>query len=435
MKLKLENLSKKYSEVKPEDGLYLPNFDRNVFKLRDTFEGLLGVHDVNNSLLEYQDIHRIVEERDCLQPKNILHFTIDSLGLNQLIIKNNFFDEYRKNNEIIELSSLFPTITSTILPSIHSGLPPERHGILGHKIFFPEIGALVNTLIMNVANSEFKPKDSLIKSGVNPKSLLWEYRSPALFESDNYRQFNFLQFDIAMTGLSHLMIDSHSVIAFKNYIDALEKVRILLKRKEKVYIHFYIGDVDDISHVYGPFSNEYQKISSLLNYILNKFIQSIDPTIAKETLLTMTADHGQNSLYEDKKIPFEKEDLKKYGKFMYAPMGKSGRVLHFYVKEDKINILKDLLEEKIGNSGLILTKNDDLKPLFSTEINYNKLFKRLGNVIVIFKPNYSADLIRKKKEEVIEFKMQGTHGSLTKDELIVPLFVDKISNYKRFLSK
>ncbi|MHA1271468.1 MAG: alkaline phosphatase family protein [Candidatus Helarchaeota archaeon] len=435
MKLELRNLASKYKNIRFEDGLYLPNFDKSLYKLRSTYEYLLGIRKDEKSLLEYKDIEKIIKEHHCFNAKNIINITIDSMGLNQLVSSNNFLKEYKENNEIIELSSLFPTITSSILTSIHSGLPPERHGVLGHKIFFPEIGAIINTLIMNVANAKNNSKDALVNSGVNAKSLLWEYRSPSLYESKNYKQINLLQFDIAMTGLSHLMIDQHSVVSFRNLIDGFEKLKILLKRKEKLYIHFYIGDIDEISHIYGPYSEQFKITSDYLNYILKKFIRSLDPKIAEETILTITADHGQNPIFDDKRIIFNDEEIKQYQKYLTAPMGKSGRLLHFYSKSDKIDNLKNLLDEKFRDSALILTRYDDLKPLFSSEYNYERLYSRLGDIFIILKPNYAVERNHNSehKEELIEFIMQGTHGSLSEDELIVPLFIDKISNYQKEL--
>ncbi|MEJ2248625.1 MAG: hypothetical protein P8Y97_03065, partial [Candidatus Lokiarchaeota archaeon] len=84
MKLELKNLATTFSSLDPSDGLYLPNFEKNVFRLRNTFENLLGVANHKNSLLEYKDIEKMISMRGCSHPKNILHFTIDSLGMNQL---------------------------------------------------------------------------------------------------------------------------------------------------------------------------------------------------------------------------------------------------------------------------------------------------------------------------------------------------------------
>ncbi len=434
MKIKLENLATKYSELKLSDGLYLPDFEHNLYKLRNTFEEILGVSESDNSLLKYSDIKKLVYERGCEQPRIIVHFTVDSMGLNQLIKKGHFFEKYRENNEIIELSSLFPTITSTIMTSIHLGLPPEEHGILGHKIRFPEIGAVVNTLVMNVINAEDGQKDSLVRCGVDPKSLLWKYFPTTYYNSENYKQINLLQFDIAMTGLSHLMIEPESVISFKNHIDGIEKLKLLLKRKEKMYIHYYIADIDDNSHIYGPFSEQYDSTSEFIEFLIKKFIKSVGTSIADEIMLTITADHGQNTLDEDKVIYFDNEEKEEFSKYLIAPMGKSGRVIHFYVKEDRIEEFKEALHNKIGDGGLILTKYDNIRPLFASDKNLDRIFQRLGNVFVILKPNYSIERKNNQKEEneFIEFKMKGTHGSLSLDELIVPLFLDKISNYKKY---
>ena len=434
MRLSLKNLSTVYKQIKNHDGLYLPDFNRNIFKLRDTYEDILNVNYTNNSLLNDLEIKKVLSKKDCLDSKNILHFTIDSLGINRLKSKKIFLNEYIENNEIIEISSLFPTITSTIMLSIYSGIPPENHGILGHKIFFPELGAIMDTLRLSIPGAKNDEKDSLIKAGINAKSLLWEYRPHSLYESEEYKQYNFLASDIAMSGLSHLMLESHSVVSFRNLVDGFEKLKILLKRNEKMYIHFYIGDIDDISHIYGPDSEGCENTLDVLNYIFKKFLKSFEKDIAKNTILAITADHGQNQLLEENKIFFKKEEIESYSKFLKTNMGKSGRVLHFYVKDDKIDEFKEIISEKLGESALILTKFDDLTPLFSSKTNYNRLFERLGNLIIIFKPSYSSEKeYENEKEEPIEFKMKGTHGSLSQDELLIPWIIDKLETFQKFL--
>jgi hypothetical protein len=436
MNLQLRNLSTVFSEVKSSDELYLPDFNRNIFKLRNTYEELLGVTEHKNSLLKDAEIAQLLTTRECLNPKNILHFTIDSLGVNQLKEKNHFFDEYRANNEIIELSSVFPTITSTIMGSIHSGLPPQVHGLLGHKIYFPEIGNIINTLSLNVPGAVDIQKDSLVKSGVNPRALMWNYYPPSIYNSEEYKQINFLDLGIAMTGLSHFMLEPDSVVPYRSYIDGLEKVRTLLKREEKFYIHFYIGDIDDASHGYGPFSDAYKRTSDLLSYILSKFITSLDDQISKDTVIAISADHGQNTLSDEKRITFNEEDINRLGDLLYAPMGKSGRVLHFYAWESMIDKVKEFLETKIGEGGIVVSWEDDLKPLFSTQENYDRLFERLGEVMVILKPHFSIEREYKhesNQDALIESKMWGHHGSLSKDELLVPLFIDKVSEFRKYL--
>jgi hypothetical protein len=436
MNLQLRNLSTVISHVKSSDELYLPDFHRNVFKLRNTYEELLGVDEHKDSLLKDAEIAKILTTRDCLNPKNIIHVTIDSLGINQLEKKNHFFDNYRSENEIIELSSVFPTITSTIMGSIHSGLAPQIHGLLGHKIYFPEIGNIINTLTLNVPGAVNIQKDSLVKSGVNPRALMWNYYPPSLYNSEKYKQINFLPLEIAMTGLSHFMLEPESVIPYRTYIDGLEKVRKLLQREEKFYIHFYIGDIDDASHGYGPFSKVYEKTSDLLEYILTKFLTSLDDQISKDTLIAISADHGQNTLFDEKRITFNEEDINRLGELLYAPMGKSGRVLHFYTWENMIDKVKEFLETKIGKGGIVVSWENDLKPLFSTQENYDRLFERLGEVMVILKPHFSIEREYKhesNQEALIDSKMWGHHGSLSKDELLVPLFIDKVSEFKKYL--
>ncbi|MBD3194757.1 MAG: hypothetical protein GF317_06865 [Candidatus Lokiarchaeota archaeon] len=435
MNIELKNLSIIHDSVKESDGLYLPDFKFNVFKLRHTFEDLLGISESEHSLLKEKNIKRLLSDRGCMEPKNIIHFTIDSLGYNQINKNNGFFDKYYLNNEVIQLSSVFPTITSTIMSSIHSGLPPEVHGLLGHKIYFPEIGNIIDTLNLNVPNAYDRKKDALIKSGINPKVLMWKYNPPSWQNTEDYKQYNFLNTNIAMSGLSHFMLEPDSVIPFRNYIDGLEKIRKLLKRKEKFYIHFYIGDVDDLSHGYGPFSEEFSKGLNLIEYILSNFLMSLKKEIGEETLISISADHGQNTIEEEKQIILKEEDVEKLQRLCYAPMGKSGRILHFYAKKEMENKLEAFLNEKISEAGLVTHWNNKLKSLFSCNENFGRLKERLGEIMVLLKPNYSLEQekLNTNQTQLFDKRLKGHHGSLSKDELIVPFIIDKISNFKSYL--
>src|SRR5690606_1401282 len=49
-------------------------------------------------------------------------------------------------DHVADLDAGFPTTTTTSLATLVTGLPPGRHGVIGHLLYLPRLGAVVNTL-------------------------------------------------------------------------------------------------------------------------------------------------------------------------------------------------------------------------------------------------------------------------------------------------
>jgi hypothetical protein len=67
----------------------------------------------------------------------------DGLGAHQLAHPG--ADELARHR-VADLDAGFPTTTTVSLATVVTGLPPARHGIIGHLLYLPRVGEVVNTL-------------------------------------------------------------------------------------------------------------------------------------------------------------------------------------------------------------------------------------------------------------------------------------------------
>ncbi len=416
--------------------LFCPNYNQNIFMTIPTAFRMLGINVKDRkTLIENKNCKSLFEDNDCLDAENVINVIVDSMGTQQFPLASKLPRIYEKLNGIV-LSSIFPTITSAAIPSIHFGLPPERHGVLGHKILFPQLGTVVDTLKMASINAP--SYDLLYKSGIDVKLLLLERGIYKVLEEENVIHAELLPWEIAGTGLSHLLETEKVSLGYSDIIDGFSQAKRILEkyRGSKTLINIYVGLLDSVSHVYGPYSEEYKYAIDHLEKTFLNFIRRLDDSIAGKSVVTMFSDHGQDELEMEKKITLGEEEIKEVSMFLRFPPGRSGRVLHFYVGEDCLQDLVDWLTRKVGTNGLVLTFNEIKSRLLPETRDADTIRSRIGDVILIMKRGAEMKTEKEEEEkvEIIEKTFLGSHGSLTFNEITVPYFASNINKVKELIN-
>lgn len=415
-----------------DEDLFVPNYNQNIFMAMPTAFRMLDINSSDRkSLFDNKNCGWVLKENDCLNAENVVNVIVDSIGTQQFLLADRLRKIYEKLNGIV-LSSIFPTITSAAIPSIHFGLPPERHGIMGHKILFPQLGTVVDTLKM--ASVKALNYDLLYRSGIDVKLLLLERGIYDILDEENVLHAELLPWNIAGTGLSHLLMTEKVSIGFSGIIDGFSLAKRILEKHEgrKTLINIYVGLLDSMSHIYGPYSEEYRYALGYLEEILLNFIKRLNENIAKKSVLTLFSDHGQDGLQMEKKILVNEAEIAEISKFLSFPPGRSGRVMHFYVKEDCSQNVVEWLREKIGNNGLAFTFEEIQGKLLPETRDPDTIRSRMGDVILIMKKG--AEMRTEKEEEnkfeIIEKTFLGSHGSITFNEMTVPYLASNINKIK-----
>ncbi|MFX1465543.1 MAG: alkaline phosphatase family protein [Promethearchaeota archaeon] len=427
----------------PDTPFFIPDYRLNISMVVPTAFKCLDQDLGRPSLLDLPQTKQIIENNQCADADNVVVILVDTLGFTKL-------QEISKrlltcvSNHGFQLSSTCPTITSTCLMSAHTGLKPCEHGIVGHKIYIKELDTIIDFLKMSPIDIE--TRDSLMKSGINFRRLSW---SPSLYDLMDRKliaHVGLVHHRILDTGLSNLLVDPkiRTDIGYANLIDLFSKAKKIIKNKSlgkisqpKMLLNLYIGYLDELSHLYGPNSQEYHAGFHYFEIRFLEFIKSLEKDgLGKKTTLFLFSDHGQVPI--DKILAFTKNDIEQLGKYLSFRPGRSGRAIHFYIKPKFLEEAERFLKNFIGDKGVVYRFSYVMEFLgcsTSANLNTNRLQERFGDLVIFLKTGYHLDLPKptkgRKKDWVDELMSPtvklGSHGSLTYDELVVPCLASNVS--------
>ncbi|MFQ6123834.1 MAG: alkaline phosphatase family protein [Candidatus Heimdallarchaeota archaeon] len=435
----------KFSLKKFRKNLYEPDFEKSICGVMPTAFELLGLS-VPAMMARYS-FSKFKEGKTAIlknilnlsdSPRYIINVLIDSWGVGNL--SSNIESDYDKlffalNGFLI--SSVFPTITSSAVASWHMGVPPSEHGLLGHKIFFEEIGNVVDTLNLRTVTGQ-GGRDSLVRVGLRPKKWLW---SPSLYnelEQSDVLHIELLSRELARTGLSHFLHSNETstiVIGCNDLIDIFATARELIVRinkRKNMLMNIYLGEFDWLAHKFGPQSPEGTEGLKHIIDALKWFLFSLPKFLLKETVLTLSADHGQVDTTRMPPVSFSRSQQEfLIQKMLCSIPGRSGRLTHFYVKPEKKEDLITYLENVVDARGAIISV-DDAHSLLNVNSVSDQIRSRVGDILVLLDPGTQFAFESKSEDSFVsseidddlaDFPMKGSHGSLSFQELVVPCIV------------
>jgi len=346
--------------------------------------------------------YRFNEMEDIILPQivgkeKIVVIILDSLGYKKFKELN---VEFEKS---IKLSSVFPTTTVAAVTSLLTAMSPQEHGLLGYIQFIREIGSIMNMIDFSypgLPNSSF---ETIVKKKIK--------RLPNVFQSlkkEGYFGGILTSHDIVNSGLSFLIQKDANIFSYYSTIDMFANLQKLLESDFKGLLYVYYGVLDGIGHKKGPDSISYEREAKFLLEEIKKLKYD------KKTQIFVVADHGMITTPREKNV-FLGEELLKYLKF--PPTGEM-RMMYFYTKEKKDKKLIDYLNDKYSKRFEIYPSKQLLREGYFGFGNKNlEVEHRIGDYVLLAKDNYSFTYTYTGGEQ----KLLGMHGSLTYEELYVPL--------------
>lgn len=277
-----------------EDGYLLPAYgDRSFDQLPATVADLLGVGGVPGTPLP-DDVFEGVRT----DAPVVLHVLVDGFGFEQWGRHRNaslFLDRFTEYGRVSPLTSVFPSETAAALTSLHTGVAPARHGLLGWTQYLPDHDLVVQSLPLETpdgrAAAEFGVEapdlvadgvtpmyDRLLDAGVHASVL-----GPEGIPDSAYGHFAFGDAErVAYDGL-----------AGDGGFDA--RLRATVERahaRAPAYVYAYLPQVDGAAHEHGTRADEYASTVGEVFRALGRVIGGLDEATARETLLLVSADHG-----------------------------------------------------------------------------------------------------------------------------------------------
>lgn len=356
--------------------------------------------------------------------ENVVLLLIDGLGVSQVeSFSRGFFQKMKQKGEMETITSVFPSATPATLTTINTGRTPKEHGLLGWEMYYEEVDYNIYTLPFMTVDGD-KPQE--VSENAEPEMLFeGEPIYPELAAKD-VECYSIGKKDVIDSEYTELTAEGSEKVPYLNTADmALQIRKTLEENKGRKYVYAYTADIDSIAHLRGPKTEDEENQLEMISETLQRnLVEKLDDEVAENTLLLITADHGQIK-------HGEKIDLFQWDKVaeclktdengeLITPTGNAGRSVFLHVKEDKLDELQTFLTEKL-DAKVLKTQEALEQGYFGEGKKAERFEKRAGQLTII-----SEDR-RLHWGEPETLEDIGVHGGLHPEEMQIPLLQARLS--------
>jgi predicted AlkP superfamily pyrophosphatase or phosphodiesterase len=323
--------------------------------------------------------------------RNIVLWLVDGMGssiLSRLPVNASFLQKDKKT----DITSVFPSTTSSATTSVLSGLSPQQTGWVGWSQYFPEES---RTVIL-FTNQDFYQDEIVIDHPVAQKILAYptiysliEQASPEVGTAEIFPAFRTPEIDTPAKMTQAI----------------LQKI----SASGRHFVYAYWDKLDTVEHQYGPSSSEALTMMEAVDAAYAGLIKDVP----EGTLVIVIADHGQTDVLP---IPLRKyQDV--CDTFLHDP-SVDARAAAFFIKPDQ----KKLFAERFNHhfrDHYVLIPSDRLveSGIFGIGTPHPRFRGFLGDFMAIAIDRHYFQLI-----DGIE-PMKGHHAGLLSEEMLVPLIL------------
>ncbi len=316
------------------------------------------------------------------------------------------------------ITSTFPSSTVTALTTMGTGLPATQHGITAEKLYDAELGTTIHV-------PSFTPVlagQSLTNSGVDPVAWLGH---PTVYEALTAQGVTAIVVNHATfegTPLSRINHRGADYIGCHSIADLCSNLRTVIESAPApVYIHAYWGLLDTIAHDYGPGSSQYLAELQVIDYAIGAIL--LRDLHAPRTLLLILADHGQITVAPDRWTWLN--DHPELLALLQCPPAGDPRAVVLYVQDGDATAARAYIEHHLAYCAHLLPVEEAVRVgLYGPEPIPPRVRGRLGQLLVLARDNW---MVRYEYPGKARTRWQiGTHGGLTREELLVPLLAVRL---------
>ena len=366
----------------------LPNYENGILSVVSSVLNHYGI----------QSNHKTDELTDSYltkQYKNVILFICDGMGTN--ILENTLSTAgFLRQHCQKSITTVFPSATVPATTSIYSGLPPISHAWLGWCGYIAEKDKIVDLF---TGNDSYTGETTGIKSfaDVNP------YTHITTLIKKQCKDVNtsvVMPHKIAHNGIKTL---------HKLTTEVLNKTH----QEGRQFVVAYWPEPDHTEHCFGPDSAEAITQVRVINRRIKRLAQQ-----AKDTLIIVTADHGQTRINQN----IDVKDCGEMESCFYRPMGLEARCCSVYVKSDKKDLFEREFQHYLAGDFLLISREEALKSnLFGVGEKHKRIDDMLGDYLIVAISD--KVLFQEYEDGVLYPRFLGTHGGLTQEEMLVPLIL------------
>lgn len=337
---------------------------------------------------------------------NLVLLVIDGLGADWLARRAP--QGLLSRHQRMTMTSVFPTTTAAAIPTFLTGLAPQQHGLTGWHMYLRELGSVIAVL-------PGRPRyggAGYRAAGIDP-ARLFNFRS--VFQRMTARGFAISPSHIAHSDINRVLTRGAEIRPFKTLTGMFRHARRLVRRpRGQQYLYLYWPELDRIGHDKGI-----EGVDALthLNAIETAIDDFLDGIAGTDTLLLVTADHGQIDSAACSRI-----DLAAHpglGRCLALPLCGEPRAAYCYLRPGQVAGLHTYCREQLGDLALIRPSQALLAAgLFGPGRPHPRLAERIGDYTLLTE---GTTTLRDRLPFEDNHTMIGAHGGLSPSELFVPL--------------
>jgi len=322
---------------------------------------------------------------------------LDGLGHHQLEARRGHAPFLRSIVSDI-VTAGYPTTTAASLALFGTGQPAGQTGMTGYSARNPRTGELANLISWEGA---YDPEEWQTQA-----SLLEEAdRSGVIVTTLGRRKF-------AGSGLTHAVLRGGLFVGAERLADRIDVALAATKKPGVSYC--YWGEIDAAGHRYGWQSEEW--VAALED--ADREFRRLAANLRPDTLMVVTADHGMVDVtgaprWDVGENPHLARDV--------DLIAGEPRALHVHVRDgaDAADVA-ERWQGVLGEYGVALTRAEAESTGIFGRIA-DDVRDRIGDVVVAMAGR--STVVDSRTQSAQSMALIGVHGSLTPEELMVPLLV------------
>lgn len=337
--------------------------------------------------------------------------------------QNGFHTALRGGGVLAPLTSVFPSTTTAALTALWCGYTPAEHGFLGYQLWLREFGVRAQMISFDPVATEKLSDGQLMKAGLNPDTFLAVPSLPQTLMQWDVPVYNLIERPYVKSILSRVQIrgqrESRGVVSSS---DLWVSLRAMLERRpaEKAVFFAYWSKVDTMAHVYGPSSDVLPaEINNFAYSFEREFLSRLSPAAREGTLFLLTADHGQIDAPPSEAVFLRDHPELRNGLMM--DFTGDPRAAYLTVRNGDYSHVRDYMASRLGREFHVLDSQEALRAgLFGSGNPAPEAQYRIGDLVAL--PHGRKFFY----DEDDAPRMQGRHGGLSPQEMLVPLLISRL---------
>lgn len=298
------------------------------------------------------------------------------------------------------ITSVAPSTTATALTSLATGATPLEHGIIGYRMSMD--GEVMNTLRWGSDRGDMRSKCP--PERIQPIPPFAGMSVPVLSRRE-----------LESSAFSQAHLRGTVPLGWRAMSSIAEQARKLLERREP-FVYAYYDGLDKIAHERG-FGPYYEAELRAVDWLVGELLASLP----SGSTLAVTADHGQVAV--GRNVVALPETILRDVSFQSG----EGRFRWLHCRRGRDGEVRKIAEEVFGDAAWICSKEEVIESEWfgprGTSSHADEAIRRMGDVALVPFTDMSFD----DPADSGPFPLECRHGSLTAEEMLVPLIAKHVT--------